>query len=144
MSQAETIFRYNGAEYEFDVADAESSERLETALANMDKAEKAAPRDGKVSAIIRAHCKLIKAFFDDCFGEGAGEAVCGTKDNVNECYAAYDAFLKMVSVQRAGIVSAKNTFAKYSNRSRRKPNQPHAIPAPANARPGRNGNGGKK
>lgn len=144
MSQAETIFRYNGAEYEFDIRDADDAERYEKAIANMEKTEAATPKEGNISTIYRAQCSMIKTFFDECLGAGAGIAICTTKDNVSVCYQAYLAFVEFAAKQKDDVLGFKNTFAQYSNRSRRMPKQSSVIPAPADARPGRNGKGGKK
>ena len=121
MSQLiETKFEYNEASYEFDVRDADQSERLEKALDAMKECEKKNPKDGKASAIIRAQCNMIKRFFDDVFGDGAGNAVCTEKSNLQVCYDAYEKFLLMVREQKESIVGMTNVFAKYSNRQQRR------------------------
>lgn len=121
MSQnIETKFQYNGAEYDFDVRDADDSEKFENALEVLRDDEKAAKKDGKVSDVIRAHCKMLKDFFDRCLGDGAGVAICGEKANISVHYAAYDHFLSYIKAQKDDILNAKNTFAKYSNRAQRR------------------------
>lgn len=142
MSQSDTIFSYNGAEYEFDIRDADSAELFEKALDDVKQAEADAPKAGKIADIYRAHCKIIKGFFDTVLGDGAGEKVCTERSNVKTCYDAYVAFLKFVDEQKREFLEVKNTFGKYSNRQRRQ--APHTIPAPANAKPGKGGKGGKK
>lgn len=133
-----TKFCWNGAEYEFDARDADDAERFEAALEQMRKDEEALPKEGKASSLIRGQCSIIKRFFDCVLGDGAAIAICGEKDNYHNCVEPYKAFLEMVKAQKDDILSAKNYFAKYSNRSRR------AIPAPPNARPGKSGKGGGK
>lgn len=121
MSQnIETKFKYNGAEYEFDVRDADDAEKFEAAINAMKEAEKEAPKTGKTSEIIRAQCKMLKDFFDGCLGEGAGVAICTDKSNISAHYAAYEHFLNYIKAQKDDILSAKNTFAKYSNRQQRR------------------------
>lgn len=121
MSQEiKTKFEYNGAEYEFDVRDADCSELFENAVSAMEEDEKNIPKTGKVSDIIRAQCAMIKKFFDGVFGEGAGVAICTEKSNVSVCYDAYEKFLLMVREQKDDITNAKNVFAKYSNRQQRR------------------------
>lgn len=115
-----TVFKYNGAEYECDVRDADTSERFEDAVEKMKEEEKNLPKTGKTSELIRAHCKLIKDFFDRVLGEGAGNALCTEKSNVSKCYAAYEAFLEVIRLQKDDIVNSKNTFSKYSNREQRR------------------------
>lgn len=120
MSQISTTFEYNGVSYEFDIRDADQSEIFENALDAMSAKEKALPKDGKNSQIIRSQCDMLKEFFDDCLGEGAGKAICTEKSNISVCYDAYDAFLDLLRKQKDDVISAKNTFAKYSNREQRR------------------------
>lgn len=122
MSQnKDNIFEYNGYTFEYDLADADDSEKYENAIEIMTAEEKAIPKDGKLSAIYRAQCGLIKHFFDNVLGEGAGNKICGEKDNVSDCYTAYTAFLDFVSAQRDRVLSVKNTISKYSNRATKVP-----------------------
>lgn len=119
MSQ-KTIFEYNGCTYEFDLADADYSEKYENAIEAMSNEEKEIPKAGKLSEIYRAQCGLIKRFFDNALEEGAGSRICGEKDNVTACYTAYEAFLDFVREQRDSVLAAKNSIAKYSNRAQRR------------------------
>lgn len=121
MSQeVNTLFRHNGVEYEFDARDADASEKFEDAVKKMKEEEASLPKTGKSSELIRAHCKLIKNFFDRVLGDGAGDAVCSEKNNISLCYGAYEAFLEVVRSQKDDIVRARNTFGKYSNREQRR------------------------
>ena len=128
MSQVITIFEKNGHSYSYDVRDAEDAERFENALDALRTAEKAIPKDGKLSEMIKAQCEMLKEFFDNCLGEGAGKNLCTTKDelgneksnNIAFHYEVYDEFLTFISMQKEDILTAKNTFAKYSNRQQRR------------------------
>ena len=122
MSQnKENIFEYNGYSFEYDLADADYSEKYENAIEIMGKEEKDIPKTGKISEIYRAQCGMLKRFFDNVLGDGAGKKICGEKDNVTNHYTAYTAFLDFVSSQRDRVLSAKNSFSKYSNRPVKKP-----------------------
>lgn len=120
MSHINTTFERNGASYEFDFRDADDAAKYEAALAELRDAEKSTPKDGSASEMIKQHCMMLKAFFNVCLGEGTGEAVCGKKNNISECYEAYDEFLAFVSEQKDDVLRAKNVFAKYSNRQQRR------------------------
>lgn len=115
-----TAFKRNGAVYEFDVRDADNAEKFEYAANKMRDEEKNIPKAGKASDIIRQQCKMIKHFFDNCLGEGAGVALCTEKSNISDHYEAYESFLSMIRSQKDNVLSAKNTFAKYSNRQQRR------------------------
>ena len=120
MSQeVNTVFRYNGQEYTFDSRDADDMERFENALDVMKEWE-AKPRVGKASELQRDQCNMLKRFFDDCLGEGAGEKICTEKSNVSLCYDAYTAFLKMVKIQKQSVDQIVNTYRQYSNRQQRR------------------------
>lgn len=126
MSHEELItFNYNGHSFTYDIADADEAEKYEKAINKMGETEKSLPKDGSVALIYRAQCKYLKTFFDDIFGEGAGNKVCGVKDNVTYCYNAYIAFLKFVSAQRDDILNARNNL---NDVSPRKPAQVQTIP----------------
>lgn len=120
MSQISTTFAYNGAEFEFDIRDADDSERYDTAMNTLKEEEKSIPKDGKVSDAIRSHCVILRHFFDACLEEGAGVKICGEKYNIALHYDAYDAFLSFAKVQSDDVVRAKNVFSKYSNRQQRR------------------------
>lgn len=118
--ETSTIFEYNGAEYEFDFGDAENAERYEAAIKQMEADEKALEKSGATSAIIRGQCVFLKRFFDNVLGDGAGNAVCGEKDNIRSCYSAYDEFLSFIRSQNQSLIAFKNNFGKYSNREQRR------------------------
>lgn len=113
-------FVWNDHEYYFDVRDAEYSELFENAIANMTEAEKNLPKDGKSSVIIRAQCDMLKKFFDECLGEGAGAEICSERSRIDLCYDAYVAFLNIVKSQKNYIIDKGNTFRQYSNREQRR------------------------
>jgi len=118
--ETSTVFKYNGAEYEFDFSDADNAEAYEKAIKQMEVDEKKLEKDGTAAALIRGQCAFLKKFFDEVLGAGAGEAVCGAKDNLLNCYEAYDAFLAFIRAQNQNIISRKNSFGKYSNREQRR------------------------
>lgn len=121
MSQKiDTIFKYNGKEYEFDVSDADFAEKLESAATKMREEESKIPKTGFASDIIKGQCKMIKNYFDNCLGEGAGVEICTEKNKLSLCYDAYEAFLMFVKAQNNAIVQAKNSFANFSNRQQRR------------------------
>lgn len=115
-----TVFEYNGHSYEFDLRDADDAAKYEAAIDKMGEVEKTLPKIGKTSEILRAQCKMLKTFFDETLGEGAGDALCTEKSNVAYCYAAYDAFLAFIRNQKDDVINTKNVFAKYSNREQRR------------------------
>lgn len=111
MSHEELIkFDYNGHCYTFDIADADEAEKYENAIKEMEKTEKALPKDGTLSAITRAQCRYLKDFFDAVLGHGAGNNLCGEKDNISHCIEAYKAFLAFVARQRDAIFDTRNTL----------------------------------
>lgn len=107
MSRYSTTFSYNGNEIQFDIADADSAEKLENAVKNLQETEKTIPKTGSVSAIMRAQIKMLKAFFDETAGEGAGNKFCGEADNYNNACDAYEAFLQFVANQKRSMTERK-------------------------------------
>lgn len=116
-----TTFEYNGHSFEFDVRDAEDSQKYEDAVTALGKAEEQFPKTGKSSDMIIAHCTAIKQFFDNCLGEGAGDKICTKKSNITVCYKAYDDFLAFVRKQSDDIGATLDSFKKRAaNRKQRR------------------------
>ena len=131
-----TVFSYNGHQFDFDVRDADDSEKYETALSNLNKGEESLPKTGKSSEIIRAQCEWIKQFFDDCLGKGAGEKLCTKKANIAVHDEAYDEFLEFVRAQRDDIDRVTDVFkSKVANRQQRRAEQKATKQAKASAKP---------
>lgn len=119
MSQErETIFKYNGVEYEFDVSDAEDAEKIEKAYELMEKESKEIPKDGKASISIKAQCKLIRNFLDRTLTQDAGVNLCGERYNLEDHYYAYETFLKFVSRQKRELIAHSNSFRNNSIRNK--------------------------
>ena len=98
MSQEiNTVFCHDGQEHHFDVREAEDMGRFERALEVLGAREKETPKTGKASEMLKHNADMIKEFFDNCLGSGAGAAVFTEKSNVGLCYDAYMAFIDMVN-----------------------------------------------
>ena len=120
--EVNTKFKFNDAEYEFDMRDADDAEKYERVIELMQEDEKKIPMTGKLYEIYKAQCKMLKKFFDNCLEEGAGEKICTEKNNITVHYTAYQEFLEFVRLQKEDIIRMKNALSKYSNRNR---NQKH-------------------
>lgn len=109
MSQKENItpivnpkvWNYKGLNLELDMTDVDVVERYEAIFDEMQEREKALPKTGKASEVLRAHYNWFVEVFDKIFGEGIGVQVCGEKKSLSNCYDAYDSFLLFISSQKA-------------------------------------------
>lgn len=120
MSQErETIFKYNGVEYEFDVSDAEVAEKIEEATKLLQEEAKAIPKDGKMSTQIKGQCKLIRNYLDRVLTKGAGVNLCGEKYNLENHYSAYETFISFAERQKRGLIAHSNNFRNNSNRNKK-------------------------
>ncbi len=85
--------KINGVELIFDATDADTLDKYLTAVDECSKANAAIkPAGGNQEETIRMYreiCGTIKKVFDDIFGEGTGEKVCGKNDSVKTCSEAY-------------------------------------------------------
>ena len=120
MSQINNTFEYNGLSYEFDIRDAENSEKFEEAVDAMRETEKNLPKTGKLSVIYKATCEMLRTFFDAVLGKGEGVKICGERYHVTAHYDAYKAFLDFVAPQRDNVMSYSGVFSQYSNRQQRR------------------------
>lgn len=115
------VWNYNGNEFEFDMTDADIVERYENVFEEMGEKEKALPKTGKHSEIMRAHYNWFIETFDKLFGEGNGKKICGEKCSLSNCYDAYEDFLSFVAAQRAAQVSrTQRITSTYLNRAQRR------------------------
>ena len=64
--------------------------------------------------MLKQNADMVKEFFDNCLGSGAGAAVCTEKSNFGLCYDAFTAFIDMVNQQKDSIVNAGDTFRQYT------------------------------
>ena len=84
--------KINGVELIFDATDADTLDKYLTAVDECSKANAAVkPAGGSQKEIVRMYreiCGTIKKAFDDIFGQGTGEAVCGKNDSLKACSEA--------------------------------------------------------
>lgn len=96
-----TIWKINGLDLSLDIEDADTVERYEAAL---DQLEADVPKDKSegAAAYIRAYCKAFRTLYDSLFGDGtAARIFADVPDNVRKYTAVYGDFLAFVSKQAA-------------------------------------------
>lgn len=122
MSQiVETTFKYNGAEFYFDIEDAECAETYEVAIRQFERDYKTLQKDGGNAKFIREYCNIFENLFDGIFGPGAGKKILGEKQNSRAATEAYSAFIDFVQAQTDAGLELKNSFAnRYTNRQQRR------------------------
>lgn len=125
MSQDEnkelTTFHYNGFDLSFDIENLEDTERYESAIEKMKTSEKLIKKDGKKSEYIKGYCMMIRTMFDDIFGNGASNKICGENLNSRTDTDAYNAFLMFVANQTDAGLAQKNAIAtQFLNRAQRR------------------------
>lgn len=90
--------KINGVELTFDATDADTLDKYLTAVDECSKANAAIkPAGGNKKETIRLYreiCGTVKKVFDDIFGQGTGENVCGKNDSLKACSEAYTALMK--------------------------------------------------
>ncbi|WP_295219766.1 DUF6673 family protein [Ruminococcus sp.] len=96
-----TIWKVNGLELYLDIEDADTVEKYEAA---MDQLETDSPKDKSdgAAAYIRAYCKAFRTLYDSLFGDGTASRIfADVPDNVRKYTAVYGDFLAFVSKQAA-------------------------------------------
>lgn len=94
----EHIWKTGGREYYFDVSESESMRRLNDALASLCDAC-GGETAGGVGDTIENHCAMIGRFFDNVFGEGEGDAICGQRRSAEQYTMRYVDFIVFVNRQ---------------------------------------------
>lgn len=130
MSQSENTaastinktWEYNGSTFDFDLGDADDLERYEIALQHLEESEKARKKDGTPSEIARAYDKLFRDFYDELFGDGAGDAILGEKRSISNCDDSFESFYDFSEAQSTALRERREKItSKYSgNRAQRR------------------------
>lgn len=129
-------WNYNGGEYEFDLQDLESHERLEEASKTLTEAE-ISPEAGVKEVIKHNHGAFVK-FFNILFGEGEGLKIVGERVNMRNAFEAYRAFLAFTKAQTE---EAQTEYAEFA--AEYSPVRAERSGA-ERGKPGRPANSGKK
>ena len=101
MKEDLTIWHIHGLELPLDIEEADTVEKYEAALAQL---EQDVPEDKSAgaAAYIRAYCKAVRTFYDTLFGEGTAEQIfAGIPDHARRYTAVYGEFLTFVAKQAA-------------------------------------------
>lgn len=117
-----SLFEFGDLKVEIDYTDAEFLEDLEEAKALLIEEAKEVPKTGQSADIIRAQCQCFFNFFDRTFGEGAHEAMFGSKVSLNLCLDAEDALLAFDEAENEKINSRVNKYAvqQHGNRQQKR------------------------
>lgn len=97
--EKQTIWEYNGHQFELDLQDVETIERYEDAFAKMADREKSLQKHVKKSEEMRDICVLLYGIFDEIFGEGTSTMMFGEKLNSGKAADAYISFLAFARAQ---------------------------------------------
>ncbi len=87
----------------------------------MGEKEKALPKTGKQSDILKAQFEWFSETFDRLFGKGSSEKMFRGKKSVSLALEAYESFLDFVKSQKSDINNrGARINSKYSNRAQRR------------------------
>lgn len=89
-------------ELNFDIFDADTAERYETATQAVEDAT-AKVEGERLSASIRRQCEAVFAFFDALFGKGFHRELFGEKTNLIECLDAFAEFVSLAGAQQSAV-----------------------------------------
>ena len=93
------IWRFEEKEMPFDISETGCMTRLIEALnglrINLNAFQDSQPADGMLSS----HCGILQEFFDDVFGDGSGERICGKLLSAEVYSRAYIQFLDFIKEQ---------------------------------------------
>lgn len=110
------MFQINGIELNFDATDADTLNRYITAMDSCSEKSSEIKEPGndkkKLVETYRKMCGNIKTVFDDIFGEGTGNKVCGQNDSVLECQKAYLALAEEYNRQMEESEELNNAIEK--------------------------------
>lgn len=109
-------FEINGVILPFDATDADTLDKYLRATEACAEKSRSMEDPGtdrkKVVQMYRDICQSVKTVFDDIFGAGTGEKVCGKNDSANQCREAYAALMKEYNRQQEEAQKANEEFQK--------------------------------
>jgi len=113
------MFTVNDMDLDFDIFDAETVKLYEEAYGVINETFSQIESSKKLSELYAVACPAVKRVFDDIFGPGTGDQVCGEQDNFKVCVEAFEALTDEVVKQRAELDEmAKSIQKKYSTANR--------------------------
>lgn len=110
MSQEENIriWKINGQEFEFDLADADVLEGMLKAFETVDEEQKELQKTGATVSFVRDYCNIYYRMFDNLFGPGAGDKIFGGKHNIRVCEETADDFIAFANRQVEKVNQRRN------------------------------------
>ncbi|MBO5568824.1 MAG: hypothetical protein J6A79_07850 [Clostridia bacterium] len=99
MSQINTNWEINGNAYPLNMQDVDDAAKYEAAFDAMAEEERAIPKDGRLSDLLRAKADLYRNLFDRLFGNGASLEIFGERNDLTAMDDIYEQFLTFVSKQ---------------------------------------------
>lgn len=122
-----TVWEYNGNKFDLDLGDAADADHAEAAFNHFAAAEKSLQKDGSIGDVIRGYDKMFRDLYDDLFGPGAGDAVLGDKQNIDNCNRSYESLLAFIDGQNAHFREQMESLnTRYSgNRAQRRASYRH-------------------
>ncbi len=106
----------NGVTLPFDATDADTLDKYlratDACAERLDSMESPGDNREKIVQMYRDVCQSVKTVFDDIFGAGTGEKVCGSNDSANQCREAYAALITEYNRQQEEATKANEEFQK--------------------------------
>lgn len=120
MADMDKVWKWNGKEYYFDITEPGCMRRLMDALTGLRENLAQFRREQDTDDMLSCHCGILQEFFDDVFGEGAGEDLCGVQLSAEVYSRAYLEFLDFAGEQMDALEKLqKEAEAKYHARAAR-------------------------
>lgn len=113
--------RINDVDLIFDATDADTLDKYLTAVNDCAKANAKLEPPGddqkKIVKMYKDTCGTVKKVFDDIFGEGTGEAVCGKGSSLKVCSEAYMTLMKEYDRQQEEQTDRNNVLQAYMKKN---------------------------
>ena len=108
----EKTWVWNGRKYAFDITEAGCMRRLMDALEGLRHNLAQFRREQDTDDMLFCHCGILQEFFDDIFGEGAGEELCGKKRSAEVYSRVFLEFIDFVNGQLNAVEQLRETAEK--------------------------------
>lgn len=122
MSVINTMWDYNGLQFEIDMQDVDFAKKYKQVFDKMGQDASAIPKTGESAEIVEAYVEMYEGMFNGLFGVDTARSLTGGKRSATRLEEAYDSMLSFIAEQNASVQSKRtDMISRYSpNRATRR------------------------
>lgn len=112
------VIKLKDKEFEFDIYDADTAEKYEKGIANIQEECENIGTELSASESIRAQCGIMFEFIDGLLGEGVAKDIFGERTNLTECLDVFDELVKYADEQKKAMLERSKKYTAMTKKRR--------------------------